>query len=115
MIDADKIIASINSLMNGETPAPGTRHILQGLTHEQLADVRDFISSFDGETADCGDPDNTCGWIPWDGGKCPLSDDTLVDVKLNGGDAIIRRERCDKLTWDHIYTYSNIIAYRVVK
>ena len=59
------------------------------------------------------------GWIPWEGGKCPVAHGTVVDVRLRLG-----HEGCDVASnwrWHHATQESSdvkegdIIAYRVVK
>lgn len=54
------------------------------------------------------------GWIKWEGGKCPVDADTLVDCKLRDGYV----ERCQKASffdWSDIDFDTDIIAYRIVK
>lgn len=55
------------------------------------------------------------GWIDWGGGKCPVSMDTLVDVKLRDGTVL--SPSCAKFfRWDHNCYWNvcgDIVAYRV--
>ena len=36
------------------------------------------------------------GWIPWEGGECPVPPETLVDVEFRNG---VRRERSSAWVW----------------
>lgn len=52
-------------------------------------------------------------WIKWEGGECPVSDDTVVDVKFReGGDP--DRACAGTYYWPHDNDSSDIVAYRVV-
>lgn len=56
-------------------------------------------------------------WIEWRGGKCPVSGDTLVLVKLSAREKAERaplRIRADFLNWHFNDDGGDIIAYRVV-
>ena len=59
------------------------------------------------------------GWIPWEGGDCPVAHSTTVDVRLRS-----QGEGCDVASnwrWLHqtrgnsILKGTDIVAYRVVK
>ena len=59
------------------------------------------------------------GWIPWEGGECPVAHSTIVDVRLrNQGEG---RAVASNWRWYHetrgnsILEGADIIAYRVVK
>lgn len=54
-------------------------------------------------------------WIEWKGGKCLVRGDTLVEVRIRGGDVV--RDRAREFWWDHQrhLRASDIIAYRVVQ
>ena len=59
------------------------------------------------------------GWIPWEGGDCPVAHSTIVDVRLrNQGEG---RAVASNWRWYHetrgnpILEGADIIAYRVVK
>ena len=54
------------------------------------------------------------GWIEWDGGECPVPEDTVVDVRLRNGKELLLQAAlwCD---WDHDDAATDIIAYRVVR
>ena len=59
------------------------------------------------------------GWIPWEGGDCPVAHSTIVDVRLRNGweGDLLASVWC----WHHATQESSdvkeldIIAYRVVK
>lgn len=54
-------------------------------------------------------------WIEWTGGNCPVRGDTLVEVRIRGGDVV--RDRAREFWWDHQrhLRASDILAYRVVQ
>lgn len=58
-------------------------------------------------------PDN--GWIEWNGGKCPVSGDTIVNVNLRRNSYPNDNVRANTLRWNHIDNTGDIVAYRVVK
>ena len=53
------------------------------------------------------------GWIPWAGGKCPVGDDVIAQVK--GSDGWVDTDRAHLYDWHHTGSPFDIIAYRVVK
>lgn len=56
------------------------------------------------------------GWIPWAGGACPVSPDTLVDVKVKPHHEVMYRRFARNLEWSHDDPWCNHIDfYRVVK
>ena len=57
------------------------------------------------------DPAND-GWIPWSGGKCPVSRYTIVEIMFRGGH--ITRTYADGIFWMHFGLHADIVAYRVV-
>lgn len=73
----------------------------------------DVPDDYDWEENPQGPPALADGWIPWDGGKCPLTDNVRVDLKWSNGDN-------DSSTfatywrWEHLVGFPNIAAYRVV-
>lgn len=52
-------------------------------------------------------------WIEWNGGKCPVPGDTVVQVKLR--DNLKGTNHACRYRWTRIGNYDDIIAYRVVK
>lgn len=50
------------------------------------------------------------GWIPWDGGECPVDGDTKVDVRFRDGHEWALYS--DELRWVHTGAMGDIIAYR---
>lgn len=62
----------------------------------------------------CVDPDADMGWIEWKGGECPVPKDWSVLVELNGG-GTLGPQRAETFNWNHIFTLSNIVRYRVIK
>ena len=64
------------------------------------------------------------GWIPWNGGDCPVEVSTRVDAKFRDGEKVYNvpagycAEDPDSriaLDWSHMESDYDIIAYRVVK
>lgn len=54
------------------------------------------------------------GWIEWDGGECPVEGEVIVEVKFNGHSEPYKNSAAS-LDWHHVWTSSNIIAYRLHK
>ena len=59
-------------------------------------------------------PQSDDGWIPWEGGECPVGSDAVITIKLRRGDVDYTRNAC-LYDWRHINDPFDIIAYRVVK
>ena len=64
------------------------------------------------------------GWIPWNGGDCPVEVGTRVDAKFRDGEKAYNVPAGDcaedpdsrsALDWSHMESDYDIIAYRVVK
>ena len=58
------------------------------------------------------------GWIPWNGGRCPVPGDTLVEVKLReevSEEWMKDRAICFEWRYDDEFPESDIVAYRVIK
>ena len=59
------------------------------------------------------------GWIPWDGGKCPVSPAMLVEVKLRSGQAWLNKNAEEGSFWGWRHgpkkSPDDIIAYRPLK
>jgi len=57
------------------------------------------------------------GWIPWNGGECPVGDDVRVEIRRRGGD--IATHVASYFIWHHWRSGADrdheIVAYRVVK
>lgn len=53
------------------------------------------------------------GWIQWNGGECPVSGKTIVEVKLEDGDHVTGSADC--FEWNRDENMLDIIAYRVIK
>lgn len=56
------------------------------------------------------------GWVPHNGGECPIKDDrTLHEVMLEGGNVPQRDRRASQWIWSHKGWGSDIIAYRIIE
>ena len=53
------------------------------------------------------------GWIPWEGGECPVERGDVVRVKAKNGE--IDTDKAHFYDWWHTGSSFDIIAYRVVK
>lgn len=56
---------------------------------------------------------DTEGWIEWKGGECPVSGETLVDIKLRHLN--FYGIKGDEVRWKNYYMGDDIIAYRIHK
>jgi len=56
------------------------------------------------------------GWIPWEGGECPLPSGVFCEVMLRGdGNTHKRSEKeCNDWIWGHLGVRSDITAYRPI-
>ena len=56
------------------------------------------------------------GWIPWNGGRCPVSGDTLVEARFRKGATAATAPACE-WEWElsSEFPESDIVAYRVIK
>jgi hypothetical protein len=52
------------------------------------------------------------GWIEWKGGKCPVADSAVVDVRLGDGRHFLKW-KADYLRWTHFHCMTDIVAYRI--
>ena len=55
------------------------------------------------------------GWIPWNGGDCPVTVGTRVDAKFRDGARAYYNIPSGDCDWSHMESDYDIIAYRVVK
>ena len=64
------------------------------------------------------------GWIPWNGGDCPVEVGTRVDAKYRDGEKAYNvpagecaedPDRRSALDWSHMESNYDIIAYRIAK
>ena len=53
------------------------------------------------------------GWIPWEGGECPVERGDVVRVKAKNGE--IDTDKAHFYNWWHTGSSFDIVAYRVVK
>ena len=110
--------------MGGNYPKTGaiysvTSHIggHRELSVEDFKQAREIIAKAEAILAAPQPADD--GWIPWEGGECPVAHGTVVDVRYRDGwegDGLASKWR-----WHHATQESSdakevdIIAYRVVK
>lgn len=77
-----------------------------------MADIDSFAETFEKKSAHNE-------WIPWNGGECPVSGDTIVDVMFpeDSEYPIALGVAAEEWDWSHGFYYeeSNIIAYRIHK
>ena len=52
-------------------------------------------------------------WIYWNGGKCPVPPDTLVEAKLRSG-VFEQAQRAKYYDWRHTGGDSDIVSYRTI-
>lgn len=65
-----------------------------------------------------GYPADANGWIQWDGGDCPVPDETLVNLKVREESKKTYRDyACNAsfLSWKHSNSAHDVVAYRVVR
>lgn len=54
------------------------------------------------------------GWTEWKGGKCPVPESTLVDVKFRNG-CTSATNPAEEWDWQRDGGFADIVAYRVVE
>ena len=52
-------------------------------------------------------------WVKWDGGECPVPDDTRVKVKCRSG-KVLEPRLAYRYSWSHIDSNSDIVEYHTV-
>ena len=52
-------------------------------------------------------------WIKWNGGECPVPDDTRVEVKCRSG-KVLEPRLAYRYSWSHIDSNSDIVEYHTV-
>ena len=52
-------------------------------------------------------------WVKWDGGECPVPDDTRVEVKCRSG-KVLEPHLAYRYSWSHIDSNSDIVEYHTV-
>lgn len=81
----------------------------------EKSDAKVYISR--AEAALAAQQPDADGWIPWEGGECPVFPDTPVNVHLRNGRASvgdgISAWSASQYDWTHTGHSSDIIAYRV--
>lgn len=56
------------------------------------------------------------GWVEWNGGECPVPENTNVLIKLRDGSFYKEVYTADQYRWQHLGgDDSDIVAYKVVK
>ena len=53
------------------------------------------------------------GWIEWKGGECPVSGNTIVQIKMRDG--VKDRDLAKSYSWRNFGIDGDIIAYRIVR
>ena len=66
------------------------------------------------EAAKAAPQPSAYGWIPWEGGECPVGGEVIVAVKDRDGD-VDNYNKAHLYDWRHEGNRLDIIAYRVVK
>ena len=115
--------------MGGNYPKTGaiysvTSHIggHRELSVEDFKQAREIIAKAEATLAAPQPADD--GWIPWNGGDCPVEVGTRVDAKFRDGEKAYNVPAGDyaedpdsrsAADWSHMEIDYDIIAYRVVK
>ena len=115
--------------MGGNYPKTGaiysvTSHIggHREISVEDFKQAREIIAKAEATLAAPQPADD--GWIPWNGGDCPVEVGTRVDAKFRDGEKAYNVPAGDcaedpdsrsALDWSHMESDYDIIAYRVVK
>ena len=111
-----EIIGHVNDLTHSEYyKTYGT------LTEERILDLLAVYEKAAGVTC-CSDEEHS-GWVEWEGGACPVSEGTMVDVKYRNGEekprlAALRIDRrypndASGAFWLHDGMNNDIVAYRL--
>ena len=113
-----------------ESPSGDTEQVKR--QWEESSDLRNFLSNWKVELVVAAKAEaflaapqpSADGWIPWEGGACPVEVGTRVDAKFRDGEKAYNVPAGDcaedpdsrsALDWYHMESDYDIIAYRVVK
>jgi hypothetical protein len=55
---------------------------------------------------------DTQEWVPWGGGRCPLTAGSVCDTQHRDGSLVYGRPVYANEIWDHFGTPCDIVAYR---
>ena len=108
LLDALKTIESWNSHTTAyavDFGSNGVRDFYRAIARQSIAKAEATLAA--PQPADDG-------WIPWEGGDCPVGSDAVITIKLRRGDVDDPRNAC-LYDWRHINDPFDIVAYRVVK
>ena len=104
--------------MGGNYPKTGaiysvTSHIggHRELSVEDFKQAREIIAKAEAILA--APQPSADGWIPWEGGECPVGSEVVVTARFRFGGQITSPAKAFR--WFHAYDEGDIIAYRVVK
>lgn len=59
------------------------------------------------------------GWIEWSGGKCPVAEGTIVEIRTRNGWECLTKDPRTYHRWEHadrlVLQPYDIVAYRILK
>jgi hypothetical protein len=117
LLEALKTIESWNSHTTAyavDFGSNGVRDFYRAIARQSIAKAEAILAATQSDN----------GWIPWEGGECPVTVGTRVDAKFRDGEKAYNvpagrfTEDPDSRSasvWSHIESDYDIIAYRVVK
>lgn len=58
--------------------------------------------------------EDTQGWIPWNGGECPVEPNVLIQPQVQYADEPSPRVLFARMAWAQTWWSPNLIAYRII-
>ncbi len=110
--DAAVIEGLYDRMAEQDNQDPGSLH---GLIARRILHAEPVARAALTETADTpAPPPADDGWIKWEGGECPVSPETLVDVRYRSRVTNVRRP-AKAFRWSNMRHVADIVAYRIVE
>lgn len=105
------IVCEVTDVVSREVLA-NRRSLTDGARVTSWMDA-DGADDDDDSVCACAEPDDD-GWVPHDGGPCPVNPGTKVDVKFRNGAYSSKCDEAQHWYWRHDCSDCDIIAYKVV-
>lgn len=106
------LVARIQAALDGLRELATAIDEAMALNSQQVVNLQAEVSRLRAEPRHAAKRQDA-GWIEWGGGKCPVPEDAMVEIKYNSG--AVFTDFAKHNNWEHVYAWSNIVAYRVIE
>ena len=106
------LVARIQAALDGLRELAAAIDEVMALNSQQVVNLQAEVSRLRAEAC-CVIKQLGDGWIEWGGGKRPVPEDAMVEIKYNSG--AVFTDFAKHNNWEHVYAWSNIVAYRVIE